>query len=223
MGAEAARRERLYTWQDYRSWPDDERWELLGGEPIAMSPGPTDRHQLVCGALFVELALHFRGKPCRALISPLDVKLSDLDVVQPDLLVVCDPKQLKGTHIEGPPALVVEVLSPSSELHDRGRKLELYARCGVPEYWLVLPYPSGVEVLRLDQGGYRIHKVYRKRDTLASPSFPDLQIPLQNVFDFPIAPEEVILEVKEGAPPSSPGWQPKAAGHCAPTVPGSAP
>jgi Uma2 family endonuclease len=210
MAAEAARQGRLYTWQDYRSWPGEERWELIGGEPIAMSPSPTDRHQLVCGALFVEMSLYFRGRPCRALISPMDVKLSDLDVVQPDILVVCDPKQLRGTHIEGPPTVVVEVLSPSSELHDRGRKMELYARCGVLEYWLVLPYPSGVEVLLLDHGGYRIHKLYRRPDTLASPSFPDLRIPLQDVFDVPIAPAEVILEVKEGPPPYSPGWQPKA-------------
>jgi Uma2 family endonuclease len=210
MAAEAARQGRLYTWQDYRSWPGEERWELIGGEPIAMSPSPTDRHQLVCVGLLTEMGLCFRGNRCRLLCAPMDVKLSDLDVVQPDILVVCDPKQLRGTHIEGPPALVVEVLSPSSELHDRGRKMELYARCGVPEYWLVLPYPSGVEVLLLDHGGYRIHKLYRRPDTLASPSFPDLRIPLQDVFDVPIAPAEVILEVKEGPPPYSPGWQPKA-------------
>jgi Uma2 family endonuclease len=210
MAAEPARRQGIFTWQDYCSWPDGERWELIGGEPVAMSPASLNRHQLVCGALFVGLSLHLRGKPCRPLISPSDVKLSDLDVVQPDILVVCDPKQFKGTHIEGPPALVVEVLSPSSELYDRGRKLELYARFGVKEVWLVMPYPSGVEVLVLDQGGYRIHKLYRRQDTLLSPSFPELRLPLQDVFDFPLAPEEVILEVKESPAPYTPGWQPKA-------------
>ena len=158
MNRAAARADTTFTWQDYRTWPDSERWELIDGEPFAMSPSPTDRHQLICVALVAGMAPHFRGKPCRLLVSPMDVKLSDTDVVQPDLLAVCDPNQFKGTHIEGPPALVVEVLSPSSELHDRMRKLDLYARYGVKEYWLVRPYPSAVEVLILDGPGYRIHK-----------------------------------------------------------------
>jgi len=223
MAADSVRQERLYTWQDYRSWKGDERWELIGGEPVAMSPSPTDRHQLVCGALFVELSQRFKGKPCRALISPMDVKLSDQDVVQPDILVVCDPKQFRGTHIEGPPALVVEVLSPSSELYDRGRKLELYARFGVRECWLVMPYPPLVEVLLLDDGGYRIHKVYGRQDALASPSFPDLRVPLPDVFDIPLAPGEVALEVRQPPPPYSPGWQPGSGPQGAPAAASPAP
>lgn len=216
MAAEAAKQTPPFTWKDYRSWPDEERWELIGGEPFAMSPSPLDRHQLVAGALFLGLGQYLQGKPCRALHAPMDVKLSDRDVVQPDILVVCDPKQFQGTHIEGPPALVVEVLSPSSEAHDRRRKLELYARFGVKEYWLVTPYPSLVEVLVLADGGYRIHKVYVRQDALTSPSFPDLRVPLQDVFDIPLAPGEAILEVRQAPPPYTPGWQPRSARQGAP-------
>jgi Uma2 family endonuclease len=211
MDSAAAKATCTFAWQDYRTWPDGERWELIGGEPFAMSPSPTDRHQLVCGALFAGMASHFRGKPCRVVISPVDVRLSDVDVVQPDILVVCAPGQFRGTHIEGPPALVVEVLSPSSELHDRTRKLELYARCGVKEYWLVRPYPSAVEILLLDGPGYRIHKVCRKESTLLSPSFSKLRLRLARVFDFPIAPEERIDEIRESPAPYTPGWRPRTA------------
>jgi len=68
---------------------------------------------------------------CPVYPAPMDLKLSDRDVVQPDILVVCDPKQIKKTHVEGPPFLLIEILSFSTLLHDRGRKLELYARSGV--------------------------------------------------------------------------------------------
>ena len=94
------------TFEEYRAWPSDERWEILDGKPYAMS-GASVLHQALCTDLCVTLALHFKGSPCRVFVAPLDVKFSEFDVVQPDLLVVCDKSQLKGTHAEGPPALVM--------------------------------------------------------------------------------------------------------------------
>jgi Uma2 family endonuclease len=190
-----------FNWDDYRSWPDDERWELIDGQAVAMSPSPGFRHQDVVVALASELRSFLKGKPCRALVAPMDVKLSAFDVVQPDVLVVCDPRQIRDTHIEGPPSLVVEVASPSTTAYDRTRKLELYARFGVKEYWLVTPYPHLLEVLLLDGGGYRVHKVYRRHDTLTSPTLSGLELPLHDVFDFPIPETERIEEVHESVPP----------------------
>lgn len=74
-----------YTWYDYRTWPGDERWEVIGGQAYAMSPSPTARHQMVQARLVSALDTFFRGRPCRAIPSPMDVKLSDMDVVQPDV------------------------------------------------------------------------------------------------------------------------------------------
>lgn len=190
-----------FTWADYRSWPADERWELIDGEAFAMSPSPSYRHQLVAARLTTALGVHFAGKPCEALAAPMDVKLSDADVVQPDLLVVCDETQITPTHIEGPPALVVEIASPSSTAHDRGRKRALYARSGVKELWLVTPYPSLVEILVLDGPSYRLHEVYSREQTLVSPAFPGLEIGLEGIFDFPISPEERVNEVREDPAP----------------------
>lgn len=190
-----------YTWDDYRSWPDDERWEIIDGHPFAMTPSPGFRHQDISAAITSALRAFLKGKPCRAVAAPMDVRLSDTDVVQPDVLVVCDSRKITETHIEGAPDLVVEIASPSTSGHDRTLKLNLYAKHGVKEYWVVTPYPHLVEVLLLDGDGYHIHKVLTKTGTLTSPTLPGLEIVLAQVFDFPIPEDERIDEVREATPP----------------------
>ncbi|MCA9776779.1 MAG: Uma2 family endonuclease [Candidatus Eremiobacteraeota bacterium] len=186
------------TWSDYRSWDDENRWEIIDGQPYAMTV-PRVSHQAVCGELFALLHAHFKGRSCRPFISPIDVRLTEYDAVQPDLLVVCDESQITPTHIEGPPTLVVEVLSPSTQRHDRVRKLRLYAAAGVGEYWLIQPYPALAEVLSLENGSYLISGTYTEKDTLTSPSFPELALPLQEIF--PLSDGETIDEVRETPPP----------------------
>jgi len=193
---------RAYTWDDYRTWPDNERWEIVGGEAYAMSPAPAVRHQIVQAQLVRRLGEFLDGKPCVAIPAPTDVKLSDMDVVQPDVLVVCERKKIKATHIEGAPTLVIEILSDSTEAHDRGAKMRLYAAHGVPEVWLVTPYPSMIEVYRLDGKTYRLVAAYTPPDTLKSPGFPKLKLKLKDVFDFPLEPDEkAAMRVRETPPP----------------------
>jgi Uma2 family endonuclease len=86
--------------------------------------------------------------------------------------------------------------------HDRVRKLSLYARSGVQEVWVVTPFPSSVEVFHLDGSTYRLMASYGKEDTLTSPLFPDLQIELAGIFDFPVDPDEELHLIKEGRPPA---------------------
>jgi len=205
--AQPAKPHEYFTWDDYRSWPDDERWELIRGYPYAMTPSPRFRHQAICMAIASELYASLRNKPCTVVPAPMDVKLSDADVVQPDVLVVCDPSKIRDTHIEGAPDVVVEVTSPSSTSHDRMRKLALYAQYGVKEYWIITPHPHLVEVLLLDGDSYRIHSVFTKADTLTSPTLPGLEIALEQVFDFPIPDDERIDEVREGTPSYAKGSQ----------------
>ena len=200
MSAQATTRQVNYTWDDYRTWSDDERWEIIGGQAYAMSPAPGTRHQGIQRELTRQLGNFFLGKRCQVFPAPTDVKLSDIDTVQPDLAVVCDPRKIKPTHIEGAPDLVVEVLSPSSETHDRIRKIALYARSGVREVWLVRPYPWLVEVFVLDGDSYRLRQIYGKDDTLASPTLKGLKVKLDNVFDFPLEPGEETPMIREGRP-----------------------
>jgi Uma2 family endonuclease len=108
----AASPDARFSWRDYRSWPDDERWELIDGVPVAMAPAPSIAHQRVVGRLHARLAALLAGQPCEPFVAPVDVKLSEHDVVQPDVAVVCRPEQITDTPIEGAPGLVFEVLSP---------------------------------------------------------------------------------------------------------------
>jgi len=187
-----------YSWEDYRTWPDDECWEIIDGTPYNMSPAPRPRHQNLVINIGAELRSFFKGKPCKPFIAPIDVKLSDWDIVQPDLIVVCDKDSIKDTHVDGAPSLVIEVLSPSTEKKDRHQKLELYAKAGVKEYWLVQPFPSFIEILVLDNGKYRIEQVFDKDEQLISPSFPELKIDLKEIFDFDLEPhEQAMFEVRE--------------------------
>jgi len=204
MSGHALRKEELYTWADYQKWPDGERWEIVDGKAYMMSPAPTTRHQAILGALAREFLNYFHNRRCKPFLSPVDVKLSDEDIVQPDIVVVCDDRQIKETHIEGAPALAVEIVSPSSAVHDRMRKMRLYAEAGVREYWIVTPFPSMVEIFLLDGRNYRMHKAYDRSKTLESATFKKLKISLSEVFEFPLSPEEKkIYEVKE--PPAKYG------------------
>ncbi|MGA1529327.1 MAG: Uma2 family endonuclease [Kiritimatiellia bacterium] len=187
-----------YTWSDYQTWPREERWEIIGGQAFAMSPSPTTRHQKIVTRLASNMEPLLRGGSCEVMVAPMDVRLSNEDVVQPDLLVVCDAQQIKTTHIEGPPRLVVEVLSSSTERMDRLLKRELYARCGVEEYWIVTPFPHLVEVYVLQQGHYVWWKTFDHRDRVTSSIMPDISFDLAQIFDFPLEEgEKNIFIVKE--------------------------
>jgi len=201
MGETAYKIHRKHTWDDYRTWPDDERWEVIGGEAHAMSPGPTSRHQRIARDLMNMLTRRFAKGHCEAIAAPMDVKLSEQDIVQPDLFVVCDRRQDKGTHFEGPPRLIVEILTESTTQHDRLRKSKLYARAGVQELWIITPSPEMVEILSLDGASYRLLHVFKKEDTLTSPAFPKLRIKLKDVFTMPPDPGPAKLLVREGKPP----------------------
>ena len=199
-----ARKDETYTWDDYRSWDDKGRWEIIGGQVHAMSPAPSTRHQKIASRLTRSLEEHFDGKVCEVYPAPVDVKLSNRDMVQPDLVVVCDDKRILPTHIDGPPTLVIEILSPSTALYDRTKKLDLYARSGVKEVWLITPYPSCIEVYLLDGDTYRFMHACGKEESFRSPSFPDLPLDLLRLFDFPLQPGEQIQRVKESHPPYAP-------------------
>ena len=196
-----AEKRKSYTWDDYRAWWDDKRWEIIGGEAFDMTPAPALSHQAISRELEHRLVSFFAGKGCQVFDAPTDVKLSGEDVVQPDIVVVCNRDQMKETHIEGPPALVIEILSPASLRHDRVRKMELYAKFGVKEFWLVTPEPPLIEVFVLAGTSYRLHGGYGPNETLRSPTFSKLKLSLTGVFDFPGAPAAHGGKIKETAAP----------------------
>jgi len=184
--------EERYTYADYLTWPDDERWELIDGVPCAMSPAPGFKHQKFSGALFNQFYSFLKGKPCEVLHAPFDVRLSEQQgaadnyidtVVQPDILVVCDKSKLDERGCHGPPDLIIEILSPSTSANDLKTKFELYQRHGVKEYWIVHPNDQTVMVFKLGQDGiYGRADMYVAADFIAVPLLGDLIIDLKEVF-----------------------------------------
>jgi Uma2 family endonuclease len=177
------RRGKRYTWSDYRAWPDDEHWEIIGGTAYAMSPAPSTRHQSVAGHLYAKLFQHLSSKPCRPFIAPTDVRLSEIDVVQPDILVVCDPAKITLTHIEGAPDVVVEVLSPNTSTKDLREKKALYERSGVKEYVVVDPLEH--YALRFLHGtdGYDKGTVFGADEKLCFATLEGIEVALWEVFE----------------------------------------
>ena len=147
-----------HTYGDYLNWPEDVRYELIDGVAYLMAPAPTVRHQEIAGEIFRQIANALEGKPCRVLIAPVDVLLPKTDeadarvdtVVQPDLLVVCDPSRVGERRVRGAPDFVVEVLSPATASHDMVIKRRLYERHGVREYWLIHPIDRVLTLYRLE-------------------------------------------------------------------------
>ncbi|MGE3725530.1 MAG: Uma2 family endonuclease [Candidatus Sericytochromatia bacterium] len=174
MGLPATRSNACYTYQDYLSWPDSERWEIIEGTAYvkegglqAMSPAPSRRHQAVQGALFFQIYAFLRGQRCQVYTAPLDVclKLSaqaeETTVVQPDILVVCDPLKLTDRGCQGSPDWIIEVVSPGSAAMDYVKKLNLYERFGVKEYWVVHPHEETIMVFVLNaEGKYQRPQTY---------------------------------------------------------------
>ncbi len=152
----------FHTYADYRTWPEDTRYELIDGRAFAMAPAPAIVHQELLGELFRQISDQLEGSHCRAFVAPVDVRLAKSDegddrvdtVVQPDLLVVCEPNKIDEQGIRGAPDWVIEILSPRTAGHDQVIKRAVYERHGVLEYWLVHPIDKVVTIYRLDAGAY---------------------------------------------------------------------
>jgi len=192
MSAQPSTKEQTYL--DYLNLPGDgKRYELIRGVVCAIA-GPGRRHQRIVGALYLQLALKLRGKRCEPFVAPFDVRLpragqaanDAISVVQPDLMVYCDPSKHDERGGLAAPDFVIEVLSPGSGGHDHVRKLRLYEEAGVQEYWIV-------------DGANRVVLVYRRLDDKFAPleSFNfDAIAPVQSIPDLNLDFAEISLALE---------------------------
>lgn len=186
-----------FTYRDYASWPEDERWELIDGTAYDMCAAPSRGHQRKCAVLYRIFANFFYEKSCQFYPAPFDVILPDDDeddwenavtVVQPDLVVVCDRTKLNDRGCVGAPDLAVEIISPYTSKKDLNEKFALYERKGVREYWIVFPGERAVQIFRLtsearfDEG--QVYDLSGPRPSTEAPSaiFPGLVVPLAELF-----------------------------------------
>jgi Uma2 family endonuclease len=172
-----------YSYADLATFPDDGlRREIIDGELI-VSPAPRLRHQRISARLYLIIGNHLEAHGGGELFyAPVDVLFSDTNVVEPDLLFVADDQSgiLTEMNVQGAPALVIEVLSEARI--DRVRKRDLYARFGVPEYWVVDPEADRVEVYRLRGGAYAKPEIFEPGDVLAYQRLSGLEIDLTRLF-----------------------------------------
>lgn len=172
------------TFTDLQDLPDDgNRYELLEGELI-VSPAPTPRHQrvVVNGTVFLRQAEDL-GLGV-VYVAPIYVVFDEHHTTEPDLLFIRHDNVsiVQEDAIHGIPDLVVEVLSPSSRRRDLRAKLQLYARFGVPHYWIADPDARTVQPYALTTQGYEALPLLQADDTLSCPLFPGITIRVGDLF-----------------------------------------
>ena len=199
MGESLRKENRIYTYNDYISWPDDERWEIIygkayrkEGEVYGMSPGARASHQRVSRRILTEFEIYLRGKTCEVFHPPFDVVLPEdeenietaTNTVQPDIMVICDGSKIfQDKCCLGAPDLIIEILSKSTASNDMKKKRLLYEKFGVKEYWIVDPVHEIVQVYKLiSPRKYGFPEVYTDGDKIKVGLFPELEIDLKMIF-----------------------------------------
>ena len=167
----------ILTYKNYEALPaDGRRYEVHEGE-LSVTPAPSPRHQRILGNLNDIVRQHVKARGLgEVFFAPIDCILSDISIVQPDLVYLDTGRGglVSNRGIEGPPTLVVEILSPSTMEIDRSTKRQLYARHGVPHYWIVDPEARTIEAYLLSEGGYQLVARATGPEVVSLPPFPDL-------------------------------------------------
>ena len=145
---------------DNLAYQEDIWDELLDGRVVAMSPRPVVNHLIVTENISRIFAGFLKGKRCSSFGDGVDVYLTKKDRVIPDAVIVCNRDIIQKSGVHGVPDLIVEVLSPSTAVRDRGYKKKLYERCGVREYWIVDADSRSIEVYWLENAVYELSYVY---------------------------------------------------------------
>lgn len=138
--------DKKYNYSDYLNYPENERWELIEWVPY-MQAAPSWQHQAITFELARQFGNYLIDKSCRAFTAPFDLIIPEdgikedksQNVVQPDLLVICDKSGLNGTGYFGVPDLIIEVCSPSTIRNDKVLKFNKYEKARVKEYWIIEP------------------------------------------------------------------------------------
>jgi Uma2 family endonuclease len=141
-----------YTHQDWEQW--EGQWELIEGIPYAMSPLPVPKHQKIAMALGSEFTVALKScNECTA-YQPIDYRVSNDTIVQPDMLVVFG--EITKSYLDFPPALVLEILSPATALKDRHNKYSIYESQRIPFYLIISPDDQKVEIYKLRDSIYAL-------------------------------------------------------------------
>ena len=167
----------------------DTRYEYLDGYVYMMSGGSAN-HATISGNIYTILRSLLRGGPCRVYNSDMKVRVSEKRYFHPDVTVSCDPRDRGTADIIQSPRLIVEVLSPSTEARDRGRKLQCYLACAsIEEYLLVDARSMRIEIYRKEYKKW-IYDAFEAGDEVGLATL-GVRIPVTDAY------EDVIFEKEE--------------------------
>jgi len=181
----------MHTYADYLTWPENERWEIIDGVPY-MQSAPKWEHQSISGELYRQISNYLIDKPCKVFAAPFDVCLAEghendneiSNIIQPDIVVVCDETKLRKTGYFGVPTLIIEISSPSTARHDRVVKFNRYEKANVKEYWIVEPDGRYINVFTLQENKrYGRPEAYTEEDKVKLTVFSDFTVDLRPVFE----------------------------------------
>ncbi len=183
----------IYTYTDYKSYPENERVELIEGKIYAMAPAPSRIHQKIIVELSTVLNNYIKSNngKCEVYVAPFDVVLANSEetvdtsknTVQPDISVICDKNKLTDKGCIGSPDLIIEVVSPFNPSNDYIRKLNLYNHFQIREYWIVNPINKTIMVYRLNELlEFEAPEMYNFKDKIKVGIFNNLEIDF-NIFD----------------------------------------
>jgi len=174
-----------YTYQDYLDLPEDgKRYEVINGEFI-MVAAPSTFHQSVLINLVNDLKNFLnREKVGKVFCAPIDVKLSDRNVVQPDIIFVSQNNSniITENNVEGTPDLIIEILSPGTAYHDLIEKKEIYERFDVKEYWIVDPKKQRIEIYQNINQRFELNQRIELEGTVESLVIKGFKISLESIF-----------------------------------------
>jgi len=175
---------RHWTYQDLLGFDESERYEILDGQLISMSPSPSVYHQRLLAKLYLMIAAFLQQHPLgEAFFAPLDVVFAEDNTAQPDLIFIANENAgIIKNQVFGAPDLAAEILSPSSIRRDRYEKLEQFARFGVKEYWIVDPANRSVEILSLRDSRYVLHASAAESGLVASLVLTGLEFDVSQLF-----------------------------------------
>ena len=182
-----------YTYADYITWQFSEQVELILGKVFKMSPATSSYHQEISSNLNGLFYNFLKKKKCKVYPAPFDVRLPNpkfkkgkiINVVQPDICVICDLNIVDEAGCKGAPDLIIEILSSSTSNKDKKDKFELYEQNGVKEYWMIEPFDKTAIIYVLNENKKFIayNRPYVNTDKVKVHIFQDLVIDLYEVFN----------------------------------------
>lgn len=182
-------KEQQMTYDLYAAMPEDGmRYEIIDGTLEMMSPRPSTTHQVVSGELEFIMKMSYQSDYV-IYHAPLDVILSQTTVLQPDILMIHRSRLhiVTTRGIEGPPDLVVEIVSPGSRKRDKVSKMNLYAKYDVPEYWIIDTDARTLEQYNLIGDHYEMRNLFEGDEIVASDKLPCVSFVLRDIFaDVPL-------------------------------------